>query len=186
MFCQQLLPGKKREQLGIFYKAGCVYVWQIQRETLDEWVRPKWLNAFHELSISKHCLTQRAAGLENASWKSLFFSSPSAFYNPHDSHACFPLFSHLYCHFFIFFHLNRADAPYLPPSSFTSAPLFHPNILYSLFRFNNITSAFPSLILLLSCRLLLTSTTQVCMHTHCQVPDLRKPLYLIIIIMCMC
>lgn len=103
VFCQQLLPGKKREQLTIFYKECCVYVWQIQRETLDEWVRPKWLNAFPELSISKHCLTQRAAGLENASWKSLFFSSPSAFYNPRDSHACFPLFSRLYCHFFPFF-----------------------------------------------------------------------------------
>lgn len=58
VFCQQLLPGKKREQLTIFYKECCVYVWQIQRETLDEWVRPKWLNAFPELSISKHCLTQ--------------------------------------------------------------------------------------------------------------------------------
>lgn len=124
VFCQQLLPGKKREQLGIFYKACCVYVWEIQRETLDEWVRPKWLNAFHELSISKHCLTQRAAGLENASWKSLFFSSSSAFYNPHDSPACFPVFSRLYCHFFLFFHLNRADAPYLPLSSFTSALFF--------------------------------------------------------------
>lgn len=118
-FCQQPLPGKKREQLGIFYKV-CMCGRYRERAWMSGWGPSGWA-----LFMSCQSANTVSHSEQQASPVSLHFIT-------HTIPLLFPLI--LSVSFFLFLFLEGGGWSSILASFFLDVDsFFNPNILYSLF-----------------------------------------------------